>query len=366
MKPLSTFNFIKGSLGKILPLAITVCLSVGLMYFFILIMNQLTDNNEVFDVIPLSNMSVIEGNNVVLSEDEKAADIQKLTDNKDIKAWYFTTPWIIEYQTISKSHSILMLLLQEQNIPFVMKWQKLELIEGVLPKNKMEIVLHKKLTDKYNLKLGATIKAHTQGWHIGEDMKIVGIIDGPAIMNFAAEDEEKLMKQDFSVITLADDAHLSGMNQFLEEQYGSKYDLMTLERGYEELNNTKRSIKLVLIFIGIIILITLSVLLGNICMIQYAQRKNEFELLHAIGYTKKYITYKVFQEIGSSNLLGYFWGIIFGIMIGWLVNVSVFQDSSAMPLIQINSMLILLFIPLIVTLSGMLAPLKMLNLRDMM
>lgn len=366
MKPLSIIKFVKGSLGKILPLAVTVSLSVGLMYFFLMITDQLIGNNQVFDVIPFSNMSILGGNHGTVSETEKESDLQKLKDNQDIKAWYFTNTWSIDYKTPSNTHAILLLLLPEQDILSVLKWQKLKLSEGVIPKNRMEILVHKNVAEKYGLSVGSVIKRETVGWHIGEDVKIVGIIDGAAIITLGVENISRIKEQNLSVLTLSDNEHMRAMNQFLDEQYGHKYDLMTLERANKEVAKTKKSIEGVMIFIGIIMVIALSVLLGNICMIQYAQRSHEFELLHALGYTRKYIAYKVLGEIGSSNVIGYFLGIISGIALGWLVNISLFNDASAnMPLIQMKNMLLIFAIPLIVTISGMLAPLKMLKIRNM-
>ena len=102
-------------------------------------------------------------------------------------------------------------------------------------------------------------------------------------------------------------------------------------------------------------------------MIQYTLRSKEFELLHALGFSRKYLQVKVFKEIGSSSLLGYIAGIILAIIAGWLVNVCVLSESAMeMQLLQVENILWVLFVPLLVTLFGMISPLKLLKFKDIM
>lgn len=362
MRPLSTLKFVKSSLGKVLPLAITLSLSVMLLYFFLMMTDQLVNNDQTLDVNPFLNMSIISGTGDTISEEQKALDYNKLLENQWIAYHSFANIQSIDFKTPSKMHTMLLVMIPSNNIETIMKWQKVTLSEGTLPKMPDEILLHEKLAKSYHLKVGDLIPPTLDGWHIKRNLKVTGIASGPAVINLGIEKEEILMSGNLCVITLAKDNFVTAMNQELEKCFGNRYELMTLQRGQEELNESRKSILLIMTFIGILIILALSVLLGNISMIQYSQRTKEFEILFAIGYTKKQIAWKVLREIFSSNLLGYFIGLILGIIIGWLTNIYLFIDpNDYMKLWNIENILLTLLIPIMVTFTGFIAPMKLLR-----
>lgn len=362
MRPLSTLKFMKSNLGKVLPLAITLSLSVMLQYFFLMMTNQLLNSDRTLDVDPYLNMSIISGTGETISDEQKELDYNKVLENQWIDSYSFADIQSIDFKTPSKMHTMLLITIPANITNTVMKWQKITLSDGTLPKNPGEILLHEKLAKNYHLKVGDTVPQTLDGWHIKRDLKITGIANGAAVINIGIEKEEILMSGNLCVITLAKDNHVAAMNQELEQSFGNRYELMTLQRGQEELSESRKSILVIMTFIGILIVLALSVLLGNICMIQYSQRTKEFEILFAIGYTKKQIAGKVLREILSSNLLGYFIGITLGIVIGWLTNICLYIDpNDYMNLWNIKNMILTLLIPVMVTFTGFIAPMKLLR-----
>lgn len=362
-------KFIKGNLRKILPVTITVCLSVLLLYFLSLTMSHIINQNIEFTVDPLSNMSVISGTSVKVSVEDIKKDYNKLKEYKYIKEFYTTNINKVNLKTNTSNNYMFLFLMQNKNIPKLMKYEKLKLIEGRLPKNNGEILLHKKLVANYTLKLGAIVHKNSVGWEINEDVKVVGIIDGRAVLGLGATNKNLTVAKgkDISLITVTDDESVGLMNSFIEKTFGMRYEYLTLDLMKKEINNKNRNIQTIMDFIEISIIIVLSVLLGNICMIQYTQRSKEFELLHAIGFTKKYIAAKVFKEIGFSAIFGYILGVLLAMVLGWLMNVCLLGEKLlGMQLVIISNMLWILFVPILVTLSGMITPIRILKFKDIM
>ncbi|MDP4094679.1 MAG: ABC transporter permease [Bacillota bacterium] len=366
MKPLSIFKFIKGSSRKILPLAVTVCLSSGLLYFLSICITHITTENEEFNVYPLSNMSVLSGTGEKVSKDTLNSDLVLLRENKDIKTFFKTNQWKVNLSTPSSDNGIYMILMQNRNIPYVMKCLNMKLTSGKVPDKKNEVLLHEKLAANYNLKAGSIIPKESKGWYNKEDLKVTGIYKGKAILGLGCTDDKSLSGDDYlSVITLADNDSVADMNRFLENNFGNRYQIYTAQRALKEINQKNKNINVVIFFVGVVVIIVLGFLLGNLCMIQYNQRLKEFELLHAMGYTKKYIASKVFKEIGSSTFIGYLAGIAIAVFAGWLTNIMLMDSKLlSMELIIGKNILWILLVPLIVTLSGMITPLKLLKFRD--
>ena len=70
----------------------------------------------------------------------------------------------------------------------------------------------------------------------------------------------------------------------------------------------------------------------------------------------------VLKEIGSSNLIGSLAGIGFGMLIGWVVNVSLMVDETFfMNLFALRALLAVIPIPLAVTLFCMIPPLRLIR-----
>lgn len=362
MKPLSTFYYIKGNIGKILPLSVTVGLAAAFVYFSLIISQQLITNNEILDIKPFMNMSILSGTTAGVMKEEVKKDYELLMQSNIIEAWHLTRIRSVNYVTPTADHTMPLLFMNALEIQSTMNWQNIKLIKGKLPRNRMEIVLHQQLVKKYNLQLGDVIDKDRIGWNIDENLKVVGVFDGPALIGFGAEDPERLEQGDYGVVCLAGKGKIDAMNQFLEENYGNQYELTTYNRIENIVQKSKKAINGITIFLGIITLFTLSVLMGNICFVQYSLRIKEFEMLFAMGYSTKKIAWKVFREIGSSNGIGYLMGILLGILAGWFLNLFIIIDEAFyVKLIDVRNISIVLIIPTVVTIMGMIAPLKLIQ-----
>lgn len=362
MRVLTMTKYFRGNAGKILPLSLTVALSVAFAYFLILLSGSVISTNEDLDLKPYEQMSILSGTSEALTEEVKNKDYERLMNEELIDRRLYAEIRQVNYATLTADHGMNVLLMTPEDISLLLERQKGTLTEGVMPENRTEILLPSELADMYDLSIGDTVVKDRIGWSIHEDVKIVGIYKGESIVAYCAEEKENLALGSAAMICLPQEGNLEEMNAFLEKSFGNRYNLATFERVENTIEESKNAILGVTVVVGMIICITLSILLSNICMTQYAQRAKEFQLLFALGYTKKRISFQVLREIGSSNLLGCIAGVSLGIMIGWIVNVSLMVDQALfMNLLDSRALAAVIPIPLAVTLFCMIPPLRLIR-----
>lgn len=362
MRVLTMKKYFCGNAGKILPLSFTVALSVAFTYFLTLLSGHVISTNEELDMKPFERMSIISGTSQELPEADKIKDYDTLIRAETIDKQLYADVSSVNYSTLTADHSVNLLMMVPEDISLLLNRQDGVLIQGSMPENRTEVLLHAELAKKYGLSVGDIVEKDRIGWSINENVKITGIFDGEVVLAFCAEDKEKLVLGIAEIVCLPKECELTQMNTFLEENFGNRYNLATYDRIENTIEDSKNAIMGVTLVVGVIICITLSVLLSNICMTQYAQRAKEFQLLFALGYTKKRIAINVMKEIGSSNLIGCLAGVGFGMIIGWIVNVSLMVDEVFfMDILSTGSLVAVIPIPLAVTLFCMIPPLRLIR-----
>lgn len=363
MKPLSVFVFLKGSIKKILPVTITVCLGVAILYFMAMFTMQLDLQVNEVALYPFKNMSVIYGEKTGVS----AEDIYQLKKNINNEKLLMSDFWYINYYSIVGNTTTSLILLEEKDAKAIMDTLDLKLTQGQLPKNKMEVILHKKLGANRGVKLGTIISKNEKGWHINEDIKVVGFFEGESVIGIGINGEEIINPNmpGASVLVCGDKEGLASVNNYIEKDLGEKYQISTLGISKNEMDKFYAPMSTMKLFIGIVLILVIGIFLSNITTIQYTLRKKELELLHALGYTRRYIVIKGLKEIGLSSLIGYIFGITLAVLIGWVINIYFLSDKGlAMPLLSKSSILIMLMVPITTTAFSMIAPMKLTRFRD--
>ena len=362
MRVLTTKKYVYGNIGKILPLSLTVALSVAFTYFLVLLSGHIIATNEELDLKPFEQMSIVSGTSEELPEEEKTKDYDTLIHAEMIDQQLYAKIRRVNFATLTADHGIQLFQMTPDDIALLFTRQQGVLLEGTMPENRTEVLIHVELANKYSLSIGDLVEKDRLGWSIDENVKIVGVFESDVVIAFCAEDKANLALGNAAIICLPKEGDLSEMNAYLEKNFGNRYNLFTYERIENTIKDSKNAIMGVTVVVGAIICVTLSVLLCNICMTQYAQRAKEFQLLFALGYTKKRIATNVLKEIGSSNLIGSLAGIGFGMLIGWVVNVSLMVDETFfVNLFALRALVAVIPIPLAVTLFCMIPPLRLIR-----
>lgn len=364
MKPLSIIKFIRGCGIKILPLTITVALAVALLYFLGIMENQLLSSNKDVNISYLINMSIVAGDN----EGFEPQALNLLKSSNSIEKLYPAAIWKVNHNSVGGSTAPL-LMMKNEDLKAALQYQKWSLIEGRLPEKPLEIILDKKLALNNKLKVGQIMKMGTRGWQIGGDVKIVGIFDGSVLLGlgFSPASGMTLEKPGVSIITFTAESKVSAMNDLIEKEFGDKYEVFTYQRAQKTMADIIKAFNTITFIIGLVVVVAICALLGNINMIQYSQRSKEFQMLHAIGFTKRNIVLKIAKELSFTSIIGYGTGVFIGAFGGWLLNVCVLDEKAmSVELFQIDKILWVLLVPVLVTIFGMLSPIKIINFEESM
>lgn len=363
MRPLSIFKFIRGSVVKILPMAVTVCLAVTVLYFMSAFVKQLDNQINETSLYPLKNMSIIFGGNSGIKQE----DVDKLNSNFEKTEYFFAQCIdIMVYNAVGNTSTIL-IMTENRNISSVMDMQNIKLIEGKMPEQPMEVIMHKRLAANHGLQVGSVIKKGQKGWRISDEIKVAGLFDGAAVyaMGIVESDTLKPGIPGIAAVVAAEDEHMADANSFIEENFASKYNLYTSGMVKKLLKNFSGPMNALKSFVGVVLVLVMGVFLANITTIQYSVRKKELELLHAIGYTRKYIIKKALTEIGIAGLIGYIFGVALAVAICWVINVSSWNERGlSLPLLSLDIILSMLLVPVFITLFSIIAPVRMTKFRD--
>lgn len=364
MRPLSVFAFIKGNIPKLLPMVITVCLAVTVLYFMAMFTEQINTGVKEVSIYPLEKMSIIQGDKSGISKE----DINSLTKNIWNSKIFAVDCLFVTYHNIVGYTSAVAIMSQQKDIESLMKIQGFSLIGGKLPIKPLEIVIHKKLAKDYGLNVGSIIKKDSKGWNTDKDLKVAGIFDGKAVTAIGVDDNSSLIAGNphVSLIIAGNQSSLQIANNFIEKNLSNKYSTLTIKSEQDFIVKFNGPIKALELFIGLVLLSVIGVFLSNITSIQYSLRKKELELLNAIGYTRKYIIKKSLKEIGIAAGLGYISGIMIAIILGWVINICILNDKGMnFTLFLGDSMLYTLIVPLGIILFSIRAPLKLTRFRDL-
>ncbi len=368
MKPLSNLKFLIGSLRKVIPFATTVCLAVTLLYLLSLIKIQL------FDQLDSANLNLMNHTAYVGSELKgmSQAEFDELRNNPlvdrviPVTEDYFMAELVLGKGTNTSNQ---IFYVSEANLNKMVENYRIKLIDGTLPKNRKEVLLHEVIAKQNHIKAGDTIKQGETNIKPKTDIKVTGIIKSDAYINVGLESEENLNPgaNNVTAIVIAKAGGQEALDHFLETQYASKYNVNTAVIIKEFIRNSISTLNVMLILIGVLMVVVIGVLLGNISLILYENRKKEFELLHAVGYTKRRLGFKILIEMLSCSMVGYVLGILISMTAAYVINVCYWSDKGLdMPILSPGSMLSVLILPVAVTALSLFNPLKILKFRDIL
>lgn len=366
MKPLSVAAYTRGSFFKMLPMTITVGLSVAILYFMSMFVTQLDTQIRESSIYPLENMTLIYAGKEGIAGD----DIKNINANAGGAKCIPVGTFDARYSSIVGYSSAMLLMLQQRDLAPLMDSQGFKLIEGSLPQKPMEVLLHKKLAQNHGFKVGDTVKKGTKGWQLAGDVKISGIYEGRAVMGIGILELDRLVAGNpdisLAILGLADEDSLAAVNKYIDENFSEKYQAYTIGYMKKFMGNFNGPINAMKLFVGIILVGIIGIFLVNITTIQYTLRRKELELLSAIGYTRKYIIGKSMKEIGIAAVLGYLAGIPLAVFMGLGINMLLLSEKGIdMPLVLFGGMRDMLLVPLAIILLSLRIPLKLTKFKDL-
>jgi putative ABC transport system permease protein len=227
---------------------------------------------------------------------------------------------------IGSNYSTSILSVGVNDITVMMELLHLKLISGSLPVSGSEIVLHKQVAENKNLKVGDYI-----GRMVSKDetlpgyYRIVGLIDGKSIISFAPIDYyintyRLPYEYIYGGIILPKNNSLEEMNLTLDSMDPADYriDTLTVQMVWQKEYTAK--ITILITVINMFIILIVSSCIGFLCYIYFTQRRSEFGLLWALGFSRQQVINRAFAEVNGITIVGYLCGVLISLLIGVLLN----------------------------------------------
>lgn len=363
MRPLSTLIYFKRCFSKVFPVVTTVALSVMALYFMAMFVSQLNETIREASVYGYKRASlIVSGKNGFSKQDmEKVKSI-----SKDLGVYTVILGGVSHKSIIGTTSTDLLFSNKEEALE-IFKHMGCKLLEGKLPDAPNDIVIQKKIAKAYGLKPGDKVIKGRENWYLEEDVTVTGIYSGNTVMGIGVTTGEKVLKGSpfTSFYICGTREQLNGIDQQLISEFAKVYRVYTYDNQIANLKRFSVPMSAMKLFLGVILVITIGVFLANITSVQYANRKKELQLLHAIGYTRKQIIMKSLKEISLASVSGYFVGLLLTIILALILNLLFLSEvGSSLPILLPVSMLTVGLVPISIILFGMLAPIQHTRFRD--
>lgn len=367
MKPLSIFNYYRNNMKRLLAVFLAVTFSVFLLYTLQMLIFSSFRTLYLAYVEPQKHFSS-------LLYKDKRIDPELTKSIRNQAQVEHVIPWVMYYTYITYAFGetgTRILSLNAGDMDTVMSAAGLKLIGGRLPKpGTEEIALHKIVAKNKGMDIGDSIGSYVDGKEAFRGThEIVGIVDGPGILSFnSLETWCNAYGYDpymYGLIVIPKKGGLNELNLYIDSLPYQGLDVRTLNSVTAEQEETDRSVKTLLTLINMIVITIVSLCSGFLCYIYFYQRRAEFGLLNAIGYTRQRIINRAFAEVSGINMFGFLAGVLLGLLCAFAVDILVFIPKGQLLTVWDLQYLLRAFcIPLFVTLFSIIPIWRMLKKLD--
>lgn len=367
MKPLSSITFIKGNIKKALPSFICTMISVFLVYLFgVLLYGSIGDFNKA-SVNIVKNGTLIGTNNKdipisdkinqMIKNDNNVSDVVPISKGKNSFSYH---------AVFGNCGGINSYSIYSEDVNTALKNLNLKLASGRIPENNAdEIILPVQFMRQYKLKLGQYINNNTNpDISLEKTYKIVGSTEGDVFLPITCDvgKTERSDVQKFSMMFFFKNSENKKLNDRITALKDKNAVIMEYKSVKEIMDQATAAMDFLYIAVNSIILLVVCISLGNLNYIVFINRKREFSVLNAIGFSKSKLRRKLFYENTIVCFAGYVIGIGFTMFVTYLLNVTQWQPNGQnVPVFRLSSMLIALIIPFVVSLFSMITTLKEFN-----
>lgn len=333
MKPLSTLKHYTGNSRRFLFVFIPVYLCIIIVYAMHMVISSEFALVERTYVEPQKYYSSIAAKTKVINH-----TIMNGLLNRE-KEFERIFPWVAHYTymdgIIEKSIGSKVFTVKYEDMKWLISKMNLKIIAGRLPApGTNEILLHKTVAKNKNRKLGDSIGSSVSKDEAIEGEKIiVGLLDGESIVSFDSLEywmEQNLVEfDDYStgIILVPRENSKDNIELFLQETNSEGLDVRTYDTILRKNKKDGSNITVIISLINIMILIMITVCSGFISYINVNQRRNEFGILSAIGYTSRHIMNRLVREIFLVNLAALIMGILCSVAFGAVLNLLIYTPK---------------------------------------
>lgn len=333
MRPLSAYKHYISNKKRFLFIFVPVLLSTILIYTLqMLITSEFRTINRLYTEPQKYYISIAAKTKTINNE-----IINSVFDRK--KDYERVFPWVAHYTYIDSlmesSVGSKVFTVRQEDMKWLIARMNLKIIKGRLPKaGSNEIILHKTVADNKELTIGDKIGGNLRKDEAIEGEKvIVGLIDGVSIVSFDSleywMDINHVQFDDYStgIIIIPKENRVNSINSFIKTIDPQGLDIRTYDTVSLQSSNDSSRIKIIVTAISIMALIMITICAGFISYINISQRRSEFGILSAIGFTSHEIMKRVAVEILWVNMAALVIGIFISVFLGTFFNLFVFKPQ---------------------------------------
>ena len=320
MKPLSALNYSKRNKKKSASVIACIAVSVFLLYTVQIIFGSIEICNKLVRLNAAEKYSLIykQENNVPISSQL----ITEVKNNENIDRVIPLFQRNTDFANITLSLGVRVYELDKDDMNYYMKMLNIKIKEGRLPKYAdCEIAIDYRLAKNKGLKRGDMIGEDASRKEILQgEYKIVGLLDGQVISAITPMDEKLDKNKIYSngMMVFPKVGKMKELNQYLDTIRNSA-DIVTYDDTKKDLDMPMKNAEMTINIFAAMIIIAMVVAVGNISYVHFFERRKEFGILRALGYSMRSITLKTFYEISIMNLMGFFLGLLLAIFIGLIL-----------------------------------------------
>lgn len=328
MKPLSNLKYYKHNKGRLLLLVIPLFLSVILLYTVYMVINSYYAVQYNAFVETRKYYTSIQARGSLIKDDI----IRSIESHEDTKKIVPCVLGYTEIESVISTVGVRVYLLYQNDLRELMDEMGLEIAAGRLPEpGRNEIILHEDVIKNKNLDIGDLIGSDiVSNEKLVGQYQIVGTLKGKPLAGFAPletwqNDNDYDTPEQYGVLIYAKEGRLDELNRYLDYLPLTGNDLSSYNNSSLNLSKSSESIYILLNIIYSSVLIIVSICLGFLTYLFYHGRLKEFAILHVIGYSRQTIILRNIMEVLALNTVTAFGSIICSILIGIVLNSTIFN-----------------------------------------
>jgi putative ABC transport system permease protein len=368
MDPLSPWTYARRNARKTLPTVVILTFVVTLVVAILTLLRGLKDSTLLYtrEFDRLSVLFPKKDTRVPKELREAIAanpDVERLIDSRNCFMRVKTIIGPVPYQLRSA---------KADEIPYLLKLTGARLREGALPRpGTNEVALHENLmkANGWALHREFGMEVDQKDWMPGR-FRVVGILEGPVPLGLAsAEYLSNAVIYRFSaklwerLLVVAKPGRTDAMNAWLR----TLEDIKVYDRtqAVEDVSEGFDRILLILNFVSISLIVVVSLVVGMIHSIFFAQRMDEFAVLLAIGHTRRRLLRKVSLETAALMAVSWAGGLAVAFIVLGTFRATVLEPLGVeIPLVQPFAVAVSLSLPVVAHLFATVTVLRRLRRLD--
>lgn len=374
MKPLSPFKFFIENKKNTALISIILILSMAVVSFITSLVTSIILDAENANLKSYENFSVVyKTNEELFLKDSVVAEVTAYPEIKKSMNVMVTNTYFLSL--MGSTSAAVYFIEDPAELKYVADISKLSILEGRLPQDndEFEIALHNSLLKNKNLSVGDYVGNDVQDdeWLPGK-YRIVGSLKGEALIGFGnksvlsqAYKEQGLPDKPMALLLIPKDGELNALNQRLEELDRNEASTANYTSFRRAIDNQTASMNVLLQIVIFIVVFILSISVGALVYIIYLGRSDEFGILYAMGYGRKFVKRKIIKEISALAIVCWFIGYLLSfIMINSINFLILAQKGQHLYFFTLTGFINTLFIPVMVLICSSYPILKKLKKWD--